>query len=432
MNNKLASLKIISFLWVGAILASGISFVVQVALARGLGAESFGLFSATVGTINLIMPLAGFGISAFWLKVFGEEGWGGMRWLRPSFNFISLSTGLVIFALVVWAYLGPHDAVTSELLKVMSLLVLGNVSLELLKSKLQLEEKYITLAGWQLAYPLMKLILLMSLVYVDRANIMNVGWGFSILSVATFILVASSLYQMLKGKFSLKGHGSSAAFNPKIMPPISITEVSKQSWVFGFAGMFYVIWSTSNVVLLKYFLGNESAGIYSVSLLVINAICILPGVVYSKYLMPKIHRWANQDIPKLRETYITGNKIMLILGAFMMLGVFLFGELMIINLFGKEYSKSASILLLLSITLPIKFVGHSVGAMLVAKENMHKKVKLMGFVALLNVAINIVAIPLWGVYGVAISSIVSECVLLFLYYILVKKVYLDNNWRVIN
>jgi len=428
MKNKFNSLKIISFLWLGAIFGSGISFAVQVVLARTLGTESFGLFSATIGTINLIMPLAGFGVAAFWLKAFGQEGLGGMRWLRSSFNFIILSTCLVISALIIWSYLGPHDSETSALLKILSLLVLGNVALELLKSKLQLEEKYILLATWQLAYPLLKLFMVLSLVYIERATIMNVGWGFSILSIVIFSLAGVPLFQMICGKFNLQGHGKINASYETGTLLITVLEVFKQSWAFGFAGMFYIIWSTSNIVLLKYFSGNESAGIYSVSLLIINAICILPGVIYSKYLMPKIHRWANQDIPKLKETFITGNKAMLLLGVLMMLGVFLLGDFMIVNIFGSEYSESAIILLILSVTLPIKFVGHSVGSMLVAKENMNKKVKLMGIVAVLNVVINVIAIPIWGVYGVATASIISEVVLLLLYYLLVKKLYLDTNW----
>jgi O-antigen/teichoic acid export membrane protein len=234
---------------------------------------------------------------------------------------------------------------------------------------------------------------------------------------------------MLRGEFYLKGHGSNNLSNGEhnlIYP--SMFDIWKESWVFGFAGMFYIVWSTSNIVLLKYLAGDKDAGFYGVSILVINAICILPNVIYSKYLMPKIHRWSSQDISKLREVYILGNKVMLIIGCLMMASLFLFSTFMIELIFGHEFSESANILIILAITLPIKFVGHSVGALLVAKDNMLKKVKVMGTVAVLNVVMNIVAIPNWGVYGVAATSVISELILLTLYYLLVKKVYLDTNW----
>jgi len=431
MKFKMTSLKIISFLWLGAIFGSGIGFGVQVILARTLGAESFGLFTATIGTINLIMPLAGFGIAAFWLKIFGQEGWGALRWLPSSFNFILISTFLVIIALIIWATVGPHDPTTRSLLKILSLLVLGNVALELLKSKLQLEEKYISLAVWQLAYPLLKLVMVISLVFMEKSTILSIGWGFSILSIVIFFSASLALFEMLRGKFYLQGHGEKdSLFMQSTLIPSTTKEVCKQSWAFGFAGMFYIIWSTSNVVLLKYFSGDVYAGIYGVSLLVINAICILPGVIYSKYLMPKIHRWANQDIMQLKEIYTLGNKIMLLIGTLMMVSLFLSSNYIIEHIFGDEFSESANLLLILAITLPIKFVGHSVGAMLVTKDNMYKKVKAMGVVATLNVMMNIIAIPIWGIYGVAVTSIISEVILLLLYYLLVKKVYLDTNWCV--
>jgi O-antigen/teichoic acid export membrane protein len=426
---KISSVKIISFLWLGTLTGSAIGFFVQVVLARTLGAEIFGLFTATISTINLIMPLAGFGIAAFWLKVFGQEGWDAMRWLPSSFLFVLISTSLVIATTLVWAAIGPHDPTSNSLLRILSLMVLGNLALELLKSKLQLEENYVGLAVWQITYPLLKLGVLFCLILFGASSAKSVSWGFSVLSITICILGIFPLLNMLRGEFYLKGHGSNNLSNGEhnlIYP--SMFDIWKESWVFGFAGMFYIVWSTSNIVLLKYLAGDKDAGFYGVSILVINAICILPNVIYSKYLMPKIHRWSSQDISKLREVYILGNKVMLIIGCLMMASLFLFSTFMIELIFGHEFSESANILIILAITLPIKFVGHSVGALLVAKDNMLKKVKVMGTVAVLNVVMNIVAIPNWGVYGVAATSVISELILLTLYYLLVKKVYLDTNW----
>src|SRR5687767_12146338 len=83
--NKTTAFKAISLLWVGSLAGAGFAFLTQVFLARKLGSNDFGAFSSALTTITLLAPLAGFGISQYWLKAFGQEGWAAKRWLKPSF-----------------------------------------------------------------------------------------------------------------------------------------------------------------------------------------------------------------------------------------------------------------------------------------------------------------------------------------------------------
>lgn len=429
MNKYLRSIKTISILWLGALLGSAIGFATQVVLARELGVELYGLFASSLGTINLIMPLAGFGIASLWLKVFGEEGWSGVRWIKPSLHFLYISTIAVIIVINVWALIGSHTTSTKFALQLLSVTVIGQATLELLKSKLQLEEKYGELTLYQLAIPLLRFIFVLVLAFSNYSDdILILSSGYALLSIFVFSLSIYPLRCSLNNGFQLKGHGKGTN-NEKGWAVLKLTDVLRCSWVFGFATMFYVLWSQSNIVLLKYIAGDSEAGVYNVALLIITAICILPSVIYSKYLMPKIHRWASHDQLHLRKIFYLGNKWMFIIGLFFMLGIMLSSKQIIMLIFGGEYIDAIAILFTLSLTLPIRFVGHSVGALLVAREYMKVKVKVMALVAMVNILLNLFAIPYAGLIGVAYVAIFCELLLLALYYALVRIFYIQRDWQ---
>src|SRR5690554_4522989 len=143
------AVRAISFLWLGSLAGAGCAFLTQVVLARVLGPNTFGIFASALATVTLLVPLAGFGVAPFWLKVFGEEGWQARRWWPGSFRFVCVSTLVVLISLALWAGFGPHDDAMSLSLWLLLAYVMGQVVVELVSSKLQLEEKYIRLAIWQ-------------------------------------------------------------------------------------------------------------------------------------------------------------------------------------------------------------------------------------------------------------------------------------------
>ena len=101
---KLKAFKEVSFLWIGSLLGALVAFFIQVLIAKKLGVEEYGLFSAVLAVIALLIPLVGFGVSQFWLKAYGKEGGDAQRWLKTSFNFLVLSSLVVCFLYVFFIF----------------------------------------------------------------------------------------------------------------------------------------------------------------------------------------------------------------------------------------------------------------------------------------------------------------------------------------
>lgn len=420
---KKKAFKEISLLWVGSLLGALIAFLTQVLLARHLSLSDFGLFASAFATIALITPLAGFGIAQYWLKAFGEEGFSALRWMKGSYQFIIKSTFAVLAVLFIWIFLGPNNTNTQIVLALLSSFLLSQVMIELLSVRFQLEEKYLLLALWQLTPHLLRLTLILFVTFTswfefDLKTAAFIYFSVSLLVVLTGI---TSLIQMIRGNIALKGHdqNNQAPTTPLTSP--NSWAVMSNAWPFGLAAFFYLIYYQSNIILLKYMIGDEAAGIYNVAFTVMAAIYLLPGVIYQKYLLPKIHRWANHDTQKFYEVYRYGIKAMFTLGIVAMIGIWLTAFWAIPLLFGKKYVDAVSLLNILALSAPIIFLAFNSGATLVTKENMLRKVKYMGYVAILNILLNITLIPLYNTSGAAIATVLSNSVLLYLYSFGTKK-----------
>ncbi|HDZ58035.1 MAG TPA: flippase [Pseudomonas xinjiangensis] len=416
----LRSFKLVSYLWVGAVLGAGCAFLGQVVLARQFDPATFGVFAAALGTVMLVTPLASFGIGAFWLKVYGEEGWQAERWLAPSLRLVLITTSSTFALIIIWAFVGPHDEAFTHVLLLLSIIVFGQVSLELASAKFQLEERYGELAIWQFTPHLLRLGAVLAIVYLidELTTLTVVSISYAIIALGIVLVGGLSIWRMSNGQLKLRGYGLKSSYYNS---GLAVAEVTKHSWPFGLSGVLYLIYFQSDILILKYMDGNEAAGIYNAAFLIMSAVYLLPAVLYQKFLLPKIHRWASHDRVRFRNVYRQGNLVMFALGCMSMICIWILAPVGLPLLFNESYSGALTPLIILAAAAPVRFMATSVGSVLVTKDNMKRKVQLMGFTALVNILMNIALIPVFGVVGAAVSTVVTEVLLLLLYTRSVKR-----------
>lgn len=416
--SKIKAVQNISFLWVGSLIGAGCAFFTQVILARMLGPQGFGAFSSVLSLMNLLVPFVGFGIAQYWLKEFGKEGWSAARFIRPSLKLVCINIVLALSFLTIWAFGGPNDQVIQAVFFIMLIFVVGQVAVELISGKLQLEERYGTLALWQLMPHVARfsLVAIVGLCSGTHSNLKVAAVLFACVSLVVLALAINPLIRMAKGKFFLIGHGLQSEQNGFVQPP-RVKEILQGSWPFGMAAVFQLIYFQSDIVLVKYITGDEAAGYYNVAFTMMVAVLLFPGIIYQKFLLPKFHRWANYNRTLFYKVYSYGNAVMLLLGMLAMILVWMLSPIAIPYLFGNNYTAAVELLMILVLSAPILFVANSVGAVLVTQEHMRIKVKLMGAVALVNVVLNLIFIPVYGAYGAAVTTVVSNLILLISYYV---------------
>ena len=415
------SFKALSSLWLGSLMAALLACITQVIVARILGPGEYGTLSSALSAATLIAPLAGFGIPQLWLKIFGVEGHAGRRWIPASFKFIKISSTLTIILLAAWALIAPHTTETRVILFILAFHVGHQLFIELTSSKLQLEERYQLLSLIQIIPHGLRLLTIASLYLFSPSSLsaLTIAFVYAAVSIPTVIYGLLEMSRLNSESFSLKGHTLPHTTDKSPQP--TLANVFFDSLPFGMAATFHLIMFQVNIILISYISGPRDAGIYNVAFAIMTAVYLTPSVIYQKFLLPKIHRWSTHDKKKFQEVYRKGNLAMILLGLLAMVCVLTLAPWAVPLLFGDKYLDAIPVLQILSICAPLRFLASSVGVTLVTQEHMKIKVYLMGIAATFNIISSIILIQYISLTGAALSTVLSDLLLLSLYYYFAQK-----------
>jgi O-antigen/teichoic acid export membrane protein len=405
------ALRTISML--GAATAAGAVFVflTQTLLARELGPDAYGLFASSLATVTMIAPLAGFGLTQFRLKIYGVEGWAAARWIKPSLRFTFWTTLASLLIIFGWGLLiAPHDGTRFTVL-VLSPVVLSILAIDLLSNLYRLEDRYARMATWQAAIPASRLVVAVALLLVPQLSGRFVAVSYAVIALALVAWAWPELRRMLNGQIDLRGHGPRVDVPVPAHPP-RVSELWSQAWAFGLFAVLYPVFFQVSTILLKYLGSDAQAGRWAIALAIMTAIYLIPATIYHKFLLSKLHRWAVHDVPKFWLVYRRG-----IVGMFL-LGIAVSSALVVVSpyavplLFGEEYRSVTTILVVLSLCPPIRFLSTAMGAALLTDHHMRYRVYAMAWATVVAVLLNAALIPRYAEIGAAWATVVAEIVLL--------------------
>lgn len=181
----------------------------------------------------------------------------------------------------------------------------------------------------------------------------------------------------------------------------------KNSYHYILSGMMVVIYGQTDKLMLKQMLGGEDVGYYSIA----TAICsmwvfILNAIIDSLY--PTIMKLCRID----HEEYEKKNKQLYAIVFYISVSAsfffVLFGKYVIQVLYGKEYILAEVPLKIITWYTAFSYLGVARNAWIVC-EGKQKYLKYMYFsAAIINIILNYILIPLLGVSGAAIASLITQ------------------------
>ena len=211
-------------------------------------------------------------------------------------------------------------------------------------------------------------------------------------------------------------------FNTSVKADYMQKEILLFSYPLIFAGITGLIMGWTDTITLGYFLGAGAVGVYNAALPTANLIR-MPlsafGIIFSPIAS---ELYASNRYEDLRRIYsiVTKWVLLITLPAFLLLVPF--SESMIVILFGYKYAEGSLALCILtfgffiiSLIGPASSVIHAFG-----ETKVIMKYTLFG--AILNVTLNLALIPLYGVSGAAIATVVSLMITHFGIFISAHKI----------
>lgn len=414
-----AQVKSILALWIGLLGGAGFVFLTQLVLARSLPLADLGMLVGVISLITMLVPLADFGISSLWLKLFGQGRETGMRCVWPGFHAVWISSICMMSLLLIIGYTSWDAPTTRELLW-WALLILPMEALVILAgSRMQLEGHFLRLSLWR-ALPKAARLMVVLAAWLYGWGVEAVIKGYFLSSVAILIMAVLHLRPLLLGNINLEqSRMPVSAASAERAPTIRATY--KAALPFAMGNFFNLIYLQSGLFILSALGNAEAAALYSIGFTLIALTYLLPTAVFNQYLLPRYHHWAVHEPNRMLAAYRLGNASMLLIGLLVMLGVIVLAPFFLVWIFGHKFVGASLVTQILAVTIPLRYLASSVGNCLSTNDNMRCKMRYQMFVALVNVILNLLLIPRYGMHGAAVSAVVSEALLCLVYLYGVRK-----------
>jgi O-antigen/teichoic acid export membrane protein len=180
-----------------------------------------------------------------------------------------------------------------------------------------------------------------------------------------------------------------------------------EAYPFTLIGLFSLINFRIDQVMLSFMRTDAAVGIYNASYKIIDMLAIVPSILLTA-LYPVFSRFHQDNKLLLKKSFNLALRYLAIACIPIVIGVFLIADKIIILLYGSGYLESISVLKILIFISLISFINTPLFVALNAIGKQRITMINTAFTALANIVMNSILIPIWGINGAALATIISE------------------------
>jgi O-antigen/teichoic acid export membrane protein len=374
-----------------------LGLAIQVAVARGLGVEAFGLYGfglAYVALWQVIMD-GGSGVLATREARAGRSGsLEALVALKP----ILLGAGYAGLVGVAWA--AGFDAATRRVVAILGIQAAGLATLIFAVSIFRGHEEF----GRESLHIVAQRVLfglLVGVVLLAGGGVLGVSAA-GALSYVAVSLVALALVGRRHGvrvRFevaALRAHRRTLA---RALGPLMLAEGLVQLQMRG------------ALIILSATTGMVEVGVYSVARRLVEGLNLLPAT-FAMTLFPRLVAAWSENPERLPERLRTGLRFLGTLAVVVLVGGTLWGNEVIHALFGAPYIAAGLVLRVLAGGLAMMTMNAVLTLALIAVGRERAYTVVLGVAAAVNLAANFVLAPRLGAYGSAWAAVASDATVL--------------------
>jgi O-antigen/teichoic acid export membrane protein len=416
----LAKSSIIVF--IGLFLSKILIYVYRIIIARYFGPEVYGLFSLSIMAVGWFIAFSSFGLSEGLLRYISfYRGKKQEKKINHIFKislitlfFSGIISAVLLFFLSEFISINIfHNPDLIIFLQVFSILipvtVLSKVYLSAIRSFEMISWHTFIINILQNAIKVVFLVLFILIGLKSSAVIFSYFLGFAGTLLAAYLVCRYKIKKIFK----------SSKLEEKIRTGATKALFS-YSWPFMFISLVTFIFHWTDSFIIGYFKTAIEVGFYNAAVPLI-ALFGLTAELFMRLFFPLITKeYARKNFKVIKELSQQVGKWIFILNLPLFIIMFLFPGAIINILFGKEYLVAATALRILSILgffSTISFISYN----LLTITGRSKLVMIdLIIAAIINLVLNILLIPKYGINGAAFSTLISNT---FFYLILVIQVH---------
>ena len=181
-----------------------------------------------------------------------------------------------------------------------------------------------------------------------------------------------------------------------------------KSYHYILSGMMVAIYGQTDKLMLKQMLSETSVGYYSLASSVNMMWCfVLQAIIDSLYpTIMSLYKSGNKEAfeRKNRQLYV----IVIYVSIFVAIMFMLFGRIAVVLIYGKEFAASASLLKIIAWYTIFSYLGVARNAWIVCTNTQRYLKYIYISAAVTNVLLNLILIPVWGAFGAAAASLLTQ------------------------
>lgn len=243
-----------------------------------------------------------------------------------------------------------------------------------------------------------------------------------VLATAALILVDTrSLLPFLWARLGVSVIGCLAAVGIlrrdtgiRVAAPTMLSSLREAS-PFAASLIFSLIYERADVAIIGQFLGTEQAGLYGPAAVIVTTLFLIPASAYAVMVpvFTRAHALRAAEFAASLRLFVAINTV---LGLFLTLSLGCSADRIVYWLYGDKYGESGAVLTILSLVLGLRCITFALGAAIVGAGLQSRRLRAQAVAALLNIALNLAVVGMWGIRGVAWVYVFTEFALLVGYW----------------
>ncbi len=381
----------------GEIPSKAFLFIASIYLARELSIDDFGSWNIILAFITYALLISDWGMTQFGVREIAANG-------------------------------SHHDRVLFQVIKTRLMMQLPLALIFLILASLT----YDTDLFWPIIYIYPAIIV--STFFLDwyfKATA-QLGYSASMRFISSLIFLIAILLPPYMGKMSLEYITLSKSFSflifmitgliffyffidktfMKRIPKKIIIAKHKISdgWYLASSFLFSRLYFSADIIIMGLLTSKHEVGIYAGIVLIYNIFTTVRGIIISA-LSPHFAKTLN-DLENLKKMLISWTVLAILLALILLILGFFWGEALIVFVLGEQYlsKESFNVLIVLLVTLLILSINTMFPNLVILIGESKKYQKVTFYAVLSNIGLNFLVIPLYGMVGAALTTLLAEVI----------------------
>ncbi|OGE75742.1 MAG: hypothetical protein A3C85_04515 [Candidatus Doudnabacteria bacterium RIFCSPHIGHO2_02_FULL_48_21] len=390
----------------GKIFAAGVGLVTIALLSRYLAEKGFGEYSTVVAFLGFCVTIADLGLYLYVAREVSKPDTDHPKIIGNALGLRMTASVAVLFGGALIALLLPYDPTVKQTLflgiAAFVFVSLNQVLIGIFQKHLV---QYLVVISETVGRAV-NLILIYLLVWKGMPMPYFVG----------ALILANGINLLLTVKFAKRYENFGIAFDFVVWK-----DILRTSWPLVFSVVLNLLYFKTDTVILSLFHSEEAVGVYSLPYKLLEGLLAFPAM-FAGLVMPLLSQYAVNNWEQFRQI-LQRSFDALILMAFLVLGVFEFFAGPIIDLLkgDRAYADSPQLLQILTLAAVTIFLGTLFGYAVFAVNAQKTMIKGYLLGAITGLALYLLLIPVFGYWGAAWGTVITEIIVASYAYRLVKK-----------